>query len=143
MKYNHILIATDLLEGSEKIAKRAFELAQEFAAKLSIIHVVEPLPGYGYAFIAPAEIESQLIEEAKKQLMDVAKQYTIAEENVHVVLGPTKIEILEIAEKNGVDLVVVGTHERHGLGHLLGSTANAVIHSSKCDVLTVRLDANK
>lgn len=140
MKYNHILIATDLLEGSEKIAKRAVEMAQEFAAKLSIIHVVEPLPGYGYAFIAPAEIESQLIDEAKKQLIELAKKYTISEENVHVVLGPTKVEILEVAEKTGVDLIVVGTHTRHGLGHLLGSTANAVIHGSKCDVLTVRID---
>ena len=139
MKYNHILIATDLLEGSEIVAKRALELAKEFSSKVSIIHVVEPLPGYGYAFIAPAEIESQLIDEAKKQLVDIAKQYSIPADNVHVVLGPTKVEILEIADKNGVDLIVVGTHIRHGLGHLLGSTANAVIHSATCDVLTVRI----
>ena len=139
MKYKHILIATDLLEGSEMVVKRALELAKEFASKLSIIHVVEPLPGNGYAFIAPAEIESQLIDEAKKQLLDMAKQYSIPNENVHVVLGPTKVEIIEIAEKNKVDLIVVGTHIRHGLGHLLGSTANAVIHAAKCDVLTVRV----
>ncbi len=141
MKYNHILIATDLLEGSEKILKRAFEIAQEFKAKLSIIHVVEPLPGYGYAFIAPAEIETQLMDEAKKQLIETAKKYSIAAENTYVVLGPTKAEILDVAETNAVDLIVVGTHTRHGLGHLLGSTANAVIHSAKCDVLTVRIDA--
>ena len=141
MKYNHILIATDLLEGSEKILKRAFEIAQEFKSKLSIIHVVEPLPGYGYAFIAPAEIETQLMDEAKKQLIETAKKYSIAPENAYVVLGPTKAEILDVAETNGVDLIVVGTHTRHGLGHLLGSTANAVIHSAKCDVLTVRIDA--
>lgn len=140
MKYNHILIATDLLEGSEKALKRASEIAQEFKSKLSIIHVVEPLPGYGYAFIAPAEIETQLMDEAKKQLIETAKKYSIAAENTYVVLGPTKAEILDVAETNGVDLIVVGTHTRHGLGHLLGSTANAVIHSAKCDVLTVRID---
>lgn len=141
MKYNHILIATDLLEGSEKVLKRAYEIAQEFKSKLSIIHVVEPLPGYGYAFIAPAEIETQLMDEAKKQLIETAKKYSIPAENTYVVLGPTKAEILEVAQTNGVDLIVVGTHTRHGLGHLLGSTANAVIHSAECDVLTVRIDA--
>lgn len=139
MRYKHILIATDLSEGSERIVQRAFELAKEFAAKLSIIHVVEPLPGYGYAFIAPAEIEQQLIDEAKKQLKEIGKKYTIDDNNIHVLLGPTKAEIIEIAEQNQVDLIVVGTHIRHGLAHLLGSTANAVIHSAKCDVLTVRI----
>lgn len=139
MRYQHILVAIDLMEGSDQVIKKAFELAKEFAAELSLIHVVEPLPGYGYAFVAPAEIETQLVDEAKNQLKEFAQQFTISEDNLHVVLGPTKVEILETANENNVDLLVVGTHTRHGWGHLLGSTANAVIHSSECDVLTVRV----
>lgn len=139
MQYQHILVAIDLMEGSEQVIKKGFELAKEFAAQLSLIHVVEPLPGYGYAFVAPAEVETQLVDEAKNQLKEFGEKYTISEDNLHVVLGPTKVEILETANTHNVDLLVVGTHTRHGWGHLLGSTANAVIHSSECDVLTVRV----
>lgn len=140
MKYKHILIATDLLEGHEKLIQEACDLAKTFAAKLSLVHVVEPLPGYGYAFIAPADIEMQLVDEAKQQIKKIASTYKISDDNVHVLLGPTKVEIIDVAEEQKVDLIVVGTHHRHGLGHLLGSTANAVIHSSPCDVLTIRIE---
>jgi universal stress protein A len=141
MRYKHLLIAVDLLSGSEKVLKRAAEIAKEFDSKLSIIHVVEPLPGYGYAFMAPAEIETQLIDEAKKQIKALGEKYKIPEKQQHVEMGPTKIEIIDIADQGKVDLVVVGTHTRHGLAHLLGSTANAVVHGAHCDVLTVRVDS--
>ncbi len=140
MKYKHILVATDLLEGHEKLIAEAGELAKDSGAKLSLVHVVEPLPGYGYAFISPADIETQLVDEAKQQIAGVAKKHGISESDVHVLLGPTKVEIIDVAEEQKVDLTVVGTHHRHGLGHLLGSTANAVIHSSPCDVLTIRIE---
>lgn len=139
MQYKHILIATDLLEGHEKFIQEAAAFGKSSAAKISLVHVVEPLPGYGYAFISPADIETQLIDEAKEQAIKVAHTNGIPKENVHVLLGPTKVEIVDVAENEKVDLIVVGTHHRHGLGHLLGSTANAVIHSAPCDVLTMRV----
>ena len=139
MQYKHMLIATDLLEGHETLIKQAARFAKSIGAKLSLVHVVEPLPGYGYAFISPADIETQLIDEAKEQAIKVAKANGISQESVHVLLGPTKIEIVDVAESQKVDLIIVGTHHRHGLGHLLGSTANAVIHSAPCDVLTMRV----
>jgi universal stress protein A len=139
MKYKHILVATDLLDGHEQLIARADELAKDFGARLSLVHVVESLPGYGYAFISPAEIETQLMDEAKKEIDKKIKDFNIAAEDVHVVLGPTKVEIIDIAEEKQVDLIVVGTHHKHGLGHLLGSTANAVIHGAPCDVLTARV----
>ncbi|OGT31100.1 MAG: hypothetical protein A3E87_04255 [Gammaproteobacteria bacterium RIFCSPHIGHO2_12_FULL_35_23] len=143
MKYQHLLVATDLLEGHEVLIQKAVALAKGFGAKISMVHVVEPLPGYGYAFISPADIETQLIDEAKQQIKNLASQNGIPEQNIHVLLGPTKVEIIDVAESGKVDLIVVGTHHRHGLGHLLGSTANAVIHSSPCDVLTIRINEEK
>jgi universal stress protein A len=140
MKYKHILIAIDLLDGSSKLIKRAMEIAKEFGSKVSLIHVVEPLPGYGYAFISPAEIETQLVDEAKKQVQKIGAKYDIPEDQQYVEMGPTKIEIIDIADDHHVDLIAVGTHTRHGLAHLLGSTANAVVHGANCDVLTVRVD---
>jgi universal stress protein A len=140
IKYNHILLAMDFSEGSSAVTKKAIEFAKQMDAKLSLLHVVEPLPGYGYAFIGSAEIELQLVEEAKKQLAELGKKHNISKENYHVEIGPTKIEITRVAEENKVDLIVIGSHGRHGfVEDLLGSTANAVIHNAKCDVLTVRI----
>lgn len=136
-KYKHILIATDFTD--DNVIKQAAELARQMEAKLSILHVVEPLPGYGYAFIGSAEIELQLVDEVKKELAGLGKKYKIPTENQHIGLGPTKVEVNRIAEENHVDLIVVGSHGRHGFGALLGATANAVIHSATCDVLTVRI----
>jgi universal stress protein A len=56
-----------------------------------------------------------------------------------VVQGNTRREILRVAEENGVDLIVLGSHGRQGIQLLLGSTANAVLHGAPCDVLAVRV----
>ena len=139
MKYNHVLLAVDFTDDFEVVAKKAAELAKQMKAKLSLLHVVEPLPGYGYAFVGSAEIELQLVEEAKKQLADMGKELGVSDENQYVEIGPTKIEIDRIAEEQAVDLIVVGSHGRHGLGLILGSTANAVVQGANCDVLTIRI----
>lgn len=139
MKYKHILVATDLLHGSDLVIKRAKEMATLMGADLRLLHVVEPLPGYGYAFIGSAEIEVELVNEAKKQLAKLAEKYGVTEKNLHVEIGPTKVEILRIAEEQNADLIVVGSHGKNGFSVLLGSTANAVVHGATCDVLTVRL----
>lgn len=139
MKYNRILVATDLMEGAEIILKKASELAKQMKAELHLLHVVEPLPGYGYAFIGSAEIEVELVKEAKNHLNKLGKKYEVDAKHRHVEIGPTKVEIIRIAEECDADLIVVGSHGHHGIGVLLGSTANAVVHSAKCDVLTVRL----
>ena len=54
-------------------------------------------------------------------------------------IGSPKAEIIRIAEDMGADLIVVGSHGRHGIALLLGSTAASVVHHAKCDVLAVRL----
>jgi universal stress protein A len=138
-KYRHVLLATDLVDDAGTVAKRAADMAEMLGADLSMIHVVEPLPGYGYAFIAPNEIENELVIEAKKQLAKLGKKHGVPEDRQVVLVGPTKTEILECADDVKADLIIVGSHGRHGLGILLGSTANAVIQGAKCDVFTVRV----
>jgi universal stress protein A len=63
----------------------------------------------------------------------------IPEAQTWLETGSPKQEIIRIAEENAVDLIVVGSHGRHGLALLLGSTANGVLHHANCDVLAVRL----
>lgn len=138
MKYKKILVTTDFMEGAEFILQKAHELAKQMNAELHILHVVEPLPGYGYAFIGSAEIEVELVKEAKKQLIKLSKKFEIDKEFRHVEIGPTKVEIIRVADELNADLIIVGSHGSHGIDILLGSTANAVIHNAKCDVLTIR-----
>lgn len=66
----------------------------------------------------------------------------MAEDCQWLEMGSPKTEIIRVATENQVDLIVVGSHGRHGLALLLGSTANGVLHHAPCDVLAVRLQNN-
>ena len=69
-------------------------------------------------------------------------QLNVAEENPHIVLGQPAKEMHRIASEDGVDLIVVGSHGRHGLALIFGSTSNSVLHGANCDVLAVRITEN-
>lgn len=137
--YKHILFATDLTEDTDYIISKVQEMQKFTHAKLSLVHVVEPLPGYSYAYLGIEDIEGQLIEEARTAIQKLGQQLAVDEKSRWVEVGPTKSKILGIADEIGADLIVCGSHGRHGLSLLLGSTANAILHGAKCDVLTVRL----
>lgn len=139
--YQHLLIATDLSEENNLVVEKALALAKLFAAKVSALHIVEPLPGYGYAYVGIADIEAELVTEAKKGMEVLAKKYGIPEENCHANVGPTKVELTELINKENIDCLVVGSHGRHGIAELFGSTSHAAVHTAPCDVLTVRIKA--
>jgi universal stress protein A len=137
--YKHILFATDLTEDTEYLVTKVSNVRSLTNAKLSLIHVVEPLPGYSYAYLGIEDIEGQLINEARQSIEKLGSELTVDKTSQFVEVGPTKTKILKIAEDIGADLIICGSHGRHGLSLLLGSTANAILHGAKCDVLTVRL----
>ncbi len=137
--YQHILFATDLSDDIEHLIKKVRNLRGYTGAHLSLVHVIELPPAYGYAYAGIEDIEQQLIEEAKKGLARVGASLAVENKHQHVKMGPTKLRIHSVAEEVGADLIVVGSHGRHGLSLLLGSTANAVLHGATCDVLVVRL----
>jgi universal stress protein A len=141
--YKHILLAVDFYEHCEAVANRAKDLANKFQAKLSIIHVVDSLPiteaGYGVDIPFNMDLTTELMAGAKKRLAKLAEKLAVTEDGLWLEMGSPKIEIIRVAEENKVDLIVVGSHGRHGLALLLGSTANGVLHHATCDVLAVRL----
>jgi universal stress protein A len=137
--YKHILFATDLTEDTEYLLEKVRTIRGYTGADLSIVHVVEPLPGYSYAYLGVEDIEGQLIEEARQSMVKVAEKLNVPKEKQFLEVGPTKTKILKIAEEVTADLIICGSHGRHGLSLLLGSTANAILHGAACDVLTVRL----
>lgn len=139
--YQHILLAVDLTDESKPVAERAKALSQQSGAKLSIVHVIEPI-NFAYGGDIPMDltaIQDQLDEHARQKLVDFAQPYQIPPEQQHTVVGLPQNEIHRIAEEQAVDLIVVGSHGRHGLSLLLGSTANGVLHGAQCDVLAVRV----
>ena len=144
--YKHILLAIDFFEQGEAVIHRAKDLAERYQATLSIIHVVDslPLPDVNYGIDVPfnMDLTTELLEVARKKLSELSKKLTIAEDHQWLEMGSPKTEIIRIAEENNVDLIVIGSHGRHGLALLLGSTANSVLHHAPCDVLAVRLQNN-
>lgn len=137
--YKHILFATDLTEDTAYLIEKVRTMRGYTGSKLSIVHVVEPLPGYSYAYLGIEDIEGQLIEEARQSIEKLGTTLNVTKEDQFIEVGPTKTKILKIADDVGADLIICGSHGRHGLSLLLGSTANAILHGAKCDVLTVRL----
>lgn len=137
--YKHILFATDLTDDTDYIVNKVRGMRDFTNAKLSLIHVVEPMPGYSYAYLGIEDIEGQLIEESREALHKLGAQLNISDSDQWIEVGPTKSKILKVAEEIGADLIICGSHGRHGLSLLLGSTANAILHGARCDVLTIRL----
>lgn len=140
--YKHILFATDLSEDTYHLLEKVRQMRMLTDGLLSIVHVVEPLPGYSYAYLGIEDIEGQLLNEARQSLTKLGEKMNVVPKHLFIEVGPTKTKILKIAEEIGADLIICGSHGRHGLSLLLGSTANAVLHGANCDVLTVRLPEN-
>ena len=141
--YQHILLAVDFSEHGDRVAERAKDLAEKYQAKLSIIHVLDniSMPDTTYGTVIPLDQDSGygLLETEKNRLMQVGDQLGVAQANRWLIWGSPKQEIVPLAEQQQVDLIVIGSHGRHGLALLLGSTANSVLHHARCDVMAVRL----
>lgn len=143
--YKHILVAVDFAEESHLILDHAIQLASANDAKLTLLHVVEYSEfAYSGDLIAPEEIhvDRELVSQAEQRLERLCQEVGLVEAARIVELGAPKREIVRIAEEHNVDLIVVGSHGRHGLQLLLGSTANGVLHLAQCDVLAVRIRAS-
>jgi universal stress protein A len=142
MSYQHILIAVDLSEECTPVLQRAEEIARNTKARLSIVHIIEPM-AMAFGGDVPMDltlIQQQQFEQAKTSLAKLAEQYPdISEDQRHLIFGQPRQEIHRLATEHECDLIVVGSHGRHGLALLLGSTANDVLHGAPCDVLAVRL----
>lgn len=140
-QYNRILLALDLSPESEQLKDKACAIAQTNQAELYLIHVIEPL-SFAYGGDVPMDIstiQEQLNSHAQTRLDSFATNLSCPVKDRMVVTGHTETEIHRVAEKEAIDLIIVGSHGRHGLALLLGSTANGVLHGSPCDVLAIRV----
>jgi universal stress protein A len=139
--YRRIMVAVDLTEESTLVSRRAIRLAEVFGAELHIVHVIEPL-SLAYGGDIPMDlstVQDQIHDQARSHLAEFAATLGIPPERQHLIFGRPESEIQRTAESVGADVIVVGSHGRHGLALLLGSTANGVLHGATCDVVAVRV----
>ncbi|MFK8029089.1 MAG: universal stress protein [Gammaproteobacteria bacterium] len=144
MKYRRIMIAIDNSDEAHKVIEAAID-ASHPEAEFHLVTVVQPLSNiYGNMVWSPVASDTQSIEESiigqsKIRLAEVCDTYNLPKDNNHVLLGSTASQIREAATNIKAELIVIGTHGRHGMGLIMGSTANSVLHGVNTDVLVIRL----
>ncbi|CRX39011.1 universal stress protein [Estrella lausannensis] len=141
--YKSILLAADLIDQDDNPAlEKAKAIRESTGADLHVVHAIELPSSYGTTYEMPiiAEWQDDLEASARKRLEKLGETLGINATKLHLKIGQPKYEILEVAKECSADLIIVGSHGRHGIGLLLlGSTANAVLHGAQCDVLAVRV----
>lgn len=142
--YKHILVAVDLSEEADGVLAKAKDIAEANGARLTLVHVVEPL-SVAYGSDIPLDLttlQDEITMQARERIDRLADKIHLEKGEQHVVYGRPEREVHRIAEESDIDLIVVGSHGRHGLALILGSTSTSILHGSCCDVLAVRVGKN-
>lgn len=142
MNFKKILFATDFSPASETALQYATALARDSAALLLIAHVEEmPMPyAGGEMYFAQPEYPNP---EIKKMLQAVVPPDKSVRYEHRLVMGTAADDVVRVAEEEGADLIVIGTHGRTGLMRvLMGSVAESIMRLAKCPVLTVKQAAH-
>jgi nucleotide-binding universal stress UspA family protein len=146
MEIRSILFPTDFSDCGNYALSYAASLARTFGASIICVHVIEPMvPTVGYSGMTEplpiADISDQLEDSAERELPKLAECDACAGLKVEelIVHGEAASEIVRVAKDRQVDLIVVSSHGRTGLGRILfGSTAEAVVRHAPCPVLVVK-----
>ncbi|MDD2500678.1 MAG: universal stress protein [Geobacter sp.] len=144
-RFEKILLAIDFSDYSEVACEYALTLAQNFNSSLLVLHVInEPvdLRGFYVPHISFEQLEQEIETGAVKMMETFCnenlKEFTAF--TTAVVTGVPYEEIIRVATEQESSLIVIGTHGRTGLDHLIfGSTAERVVRSAPCPVMTIRL----
>jgi universal stress protein A len=139
-EYTKILACVDLTEGSEAIAARAKDMATRYGSQVTLLHVVEyvPVEPMGEALLPAVQIEGELVERATRRIAELATRTGLEDAQRIVRAGNIKSEVVRVAQEGGIDLIVIGSRERHGVSILFNQTEDTVLHAAPCDVLAVR-----
>ncbi|MCA1566551.1 MAG: universal stress protein [Acidobacteria bacterium] len=141
-----ILLPTDFSQCAESALPYAADLARQMKARLVCLHVVETMmPPVGYAAVAeplPAvDMGGQLEESATRELPKLGARQECSGLDVEEVIarGDAAGEIVRVARERDIDLIVISSHGRTGLGRMIfGSTAESVVRHAHCPVLVVK-----
>jgi len=138
MKARKLLFPTDYSTCGDEALEMAASLARDTGATLLVVHVEEPPLAYGSGEMYYGEPEPDN-EELMRMLKEVVPRDLHVPCEHRLVTGEPAQAIVDLAEREGVDMIVMGTHGRTGLSRLLmGSVAEAVVRRAACPVLTVK-----
>lgn len=142
-EFKKILCAVDFSDHSPKLADYAVSLAKCTGAELICVYVAPSLSQYVGFHVPPSSIESfvgEIVSGADTSMQAyLDAHFKGARATGKVLVGYPAEEILNIAEDEDADLIIMGTHGRTGIDRILfGSVAEKIVKSSKCPVLTIR-----
>lgn len=151
MPTKKILFCTDFSENSLAARNLAIEYAAAFDAELYILHVISAhfrtYPVYETMIPVDVELLEQQIQEGAQNQLDMLANECgnqVKEVKTSFATGTPAVEVVRFAEEQSIDLIVMGTHGWTGFKHLvLGSTAENVVRTASCPVLTVRSQVHK
>jgi nucleotide-binding universal stress UspA family protein len=146
LQIHSLLLPTDFSDCANYALSYTASLARTFGAKIVCVHVLEPIvPTVGYTGMTEplplADISEQLEDSAERELPKIADCEECAGLDIEEVIvhGEAASEIVRVARERAVDLIVISSHGRTGLGRILfGSTAEAVVRHASCPVLVVK-----
>jgi nucleotide-binding universal stress UspA family protein len=146
IKLDRILVPTDFSDNGQCAVKYAVALAEKFNAELHLLHVLQDMlpassTGEGLIFASAGDFVQEFRNSAKKALADLTASDAFKGKKVVSVIreGQPFVEIIRYAREELADLIIVATHGRTGLAHvLMGSVAERVVRKAGCPVLTVR-----
>lgn len=138
-----ILFPIDLSVDNAQLAKFVADAANLCGASVTLLHVVPDLRGYGAMYVSHPSLSNvveHIAEGAGERMAKFAQEHlgAVPEVSTRVVIGNVAEQIVKFAKKQGMDMIVMGTHGRKGLElMLLGSVAEKVVRTSSVPVLTV------
>ncbi|MBF6560855.1 MAG: universal stress protein [Candidatus Binataceae bacterium] len=151
--FTKILAATDFSDDSNHALAYAEELARRFSAEIVVMHVDQPLapvmvselsPGLDVSAMNRIAEEQRLLAQRELDQLTARMRDGGLKSRGMLKVGAPFLEIVNAAHNDGVDLIVLGTHGRSGLAHvLLGSVAERVVRKAHCPVLTIRHPGRK
>jgi len=145
IKIKKILYPTDFSEPSKVALEYAAELAKQFGAELEILHVMfdeTQVVSFYLPQVTMQSLSTDIETGSSKQLDEFISNQTVLQGinyTTKLIKGTPFIEINKYAKETGADMIVIGTHGRTGLDHVLfGSTAEKVVRKAPCPVFTIR-----
>lgn len=150
IKLKRILAATDFSECSDHAVRYACEFADVFGAELHLLFVAEPpvaaYSEFGIGYVGVQDLQENLKRSAEAKLNTLPGPQWQEKLDVKraVNFGTPFLEIVRYADEHDIDLIVIGTHGRGAVAHMLmGSTAEKVVRKAPCPVLTVRPESHE
>ncbi len=150
IRLKRILVPTDFSDNAKLSLNYGCAFAEMFGAELHLLHVLQDLvaivPEPGLAFLPPGDFTRELQQSAEKALAELPDaEWSRGKQIVRATRqGPPFLEIVRYAKENEIDMIVLGTHGRGGLAHMLmGSVAEKVVRKAPCPVLTVRPEGHQ